>query len=218
MPRSKFDRELKRIKEDLKAMSKLVQENLSDAMTALRNRDMEIYSKVIKLDMEEIDVLYREIEELCIQTIALHQPVAGDLRFISTAMIVVANLERIGDYSKDIAQVIPFIEDEPPVDDIEEILQEMGKLGVVMTRHAMNSFVNKNKKYVDKVNIDEEKIDALYGGIFPKLKERAGTTRDSCSITLNLLLAARYLERIGDHAVNISKRSMFVINGAWKYI
>jgi len=218
MARSKFDRELKHLKTDLRLMSKLVQKNLGDATDALRRRDIKLSSEVIKKDNEEIDILYREIEERCILCIALHQPVAGDLRFISTAMSVVSNLERIGDYAKDIAMIVPYIEGEPPLDDIEETLREMSDTCVSMTKHAMNSFINKNKNYVESVGVDEDKVDSLYGSIFPKLKERMAANPDNSSIVLNLLLAGRYFERIGDHALNISKRTMFVVSGAWKYI
>jgi len=218
MPRSKLDQEFIKIKRDLRSMSKLVQKGLTEAMDALRNRDTKLYSKVIKRDREEIDVLYIKIEERCIHCIALHQPVAGDLRFISTAMGVAANLERIGDYAKDIAMIVPFIENEKPLENVEKILQEMGDITVIMTKNAVHSFINKNKSYVDKVNIDEEKIDTLYGNVFQKLKEKLTISCSSAPLALNLLLVARYLERIGDHAVNISKRTMYVIKGAWKYM
>ena len=218
MPRSKLDQEFIKIKRDLRSMSKLVQKGLTEAMDALRNRDTKLYSKVIKRDREEIDVLYIKIEERCIHCIALHQPVAGDLRFISTAMGVAANLERIGDYAKDIAMIVPFIENEKPLENVEKILQEMGDITVIMTKNAVHSFINKNKSYVDKVNIDEEKIDTLYGNVFQKLKEKLTMSCSSAPLALNLLLVARYLERIGDHAVNISKRTMYVIKGVWKYM
>ena len=216
MVRTKFDRELKHLKRDLRTMSKLVQKNLCDATDALRRRDIKLSSEVIKKDNEEINVLYRDIEERCIHCIALHQPVACDLRFISTTMSVAINLERIGDYAKDIAKVVPFITEDAPVDDIEEILREMSNIAVPMTKHAMSSFINKNKRNLSKVNDGEEKIDVLYGSVFRKLKEKVTTSCDICSIALNLLLVARYLERAGDHAVNISKRTTYVINGAWK--
>jgi phosphate transport system protein len=218
MARNKFEQELTRLKTDLRSMSELTQKNLSDALDALRRRDMKLSSEVIKKDEEEIDIIYREIEERCVLCIALHQPVAGDLRFLSTAMSVASNLERIGDYAKDIAMIVPYIINENPLDDIEETLQKMSDICVLMTKHAMDSFIDKDKSYVEGVSIDEEKVDSLYGSIFPKLNERMSANKDNSTIVLNLLLASRCLERIGDHALNISKRSMFVISGAWKYL
>ncbi|ODS42998.1 MAG: phosphate transport system regulatory protein PhoU [Candidatus Altiarchaeales archaeon IMC4] len=218
MVREKFDWELTKLKKDLRSMSELVQKNLSDSLEALRKRDMTLSSEVIEKDAEKIDVIHREIEERCILCIALHQPVAGDLRFLSTAMSVASNLERIGDYAKDIAMLVQYIIDEKPLDDVEETLQQMSDLCVLMTKHAMDSFIDKNKSYVEGVSIDEEKVDSLYGSIFPKLKKRMTANPDNASLGLNLLLAGRCLERIGDHALNISKRSMFVISGAWEYL
>ena len=216
MPERKLDRELEKVRNDLKAMSKLVQKSLKDAMVALKNRDMELSLKVIKLD-DEINTLYREIEERCIHTIALHQPVAGDLRFISTTMNVTSNLERIGDYSKDIAMTIPFIVNEKSENE-ENLLQEMGKIAGKMSRDAIDAFINRDKEKVDEVNINEEKIDVLYESIFPKLKEMVKMNCNKVPLVLNLLLVARCLERIGDHSVNIANRTMYAISGRRKYL
>ena len=216
MPERKLDRELEKVRNDLKAMSKLVQKSLKDVMVALKNRDMKLSSKVITLD-EEINTLYKEIEERCIHTIALHQPVAGDLRFISTTMNVASNLERIGDYSKDIAMIIPFIVNEKSENE-EQLLQEMGKIAGKMNKDAINAFINRDMKNVDAVNINEEKVDALYGSIFPKLKEMLKIDCNKVLIALNLLLVAKCLERIGDHSVNITDRTMYAISGKRKYL
>ena len=216
MPRSKFDRELKKISRDLGAMSKLVQGNLDDSMKALINRDIELASKVKELDKEKIDLIFRDVEERCIQCIALHQPVAGDLRFISTAMSVGANLERIGDYAKDVAMIVPFILKDPRLDEEEKMLEKMCENTKIMTKEAVSSFINKNKNKVNKVNKYEEEVDEIYGSIFPKFKERVAISCGNAPLVLNLLLVARYLERAADHAMNISQRTIYVINGAWK--
>ncbi|OQX21591.1 MAG: phosphate transport system regulatory protein PhoU [Candidatus Altiarchaeales archaeon A3] len=217
MARSALDREISRIKRDLGSMSELVQKALNDAMVALRTRDLELSQKVIDLDNEEIDVLYKEIEERCIQCIALHQPVAGDLRFISTVINVAVDVERIGDYAKDIARIVPFIVDEKP-SDAEKILQEMGGIVKIMVRDSIDSFINKDKEMFPHVVSDEEKVDALYGSIFPKLKETAESKNCNISLSLNLLLVGRCLERSGDHAINVSRRAMYVIRGVWEYL
>jgi len=217
MPRSRLDRELGKLRRDLEAMGELVQKVLKDAILALKNRDMELSSKIIKVDEEETNVLYRDIEERCIHTIALHQPVAGDLRFISTTMNVASNLERIGDYSKDIAMIIPFIVNEKPENE-EKILEEMAEIAERMTKDAIDAFINKDKDKVNEVNINENKVDALYGSIFPKLKEMVKVNCDKMPIALNLLLIAKYLERIADHSVNIANRTMYAIKGNDMYL
>jgi phosphate transport system protein len=163
-------------------------------------------------------VIYREIEERCIHTIALHQPVAGDLRFISTTMNVASNLERIGDYSKDIAMIVPFIVNEPVSGDEENVLWEMGKIARKMTKDSIDAFINKDLDKVDEVNACEETIDALYCSVFLKLKEMLRTNSERVPLALNLLLVARYLERIGDHSVNIANRTMYAVKGKGKYL
>lgn len=217
MQRSRLDRELGKLRRDLEAMGELVQKVLRDSILALKNRDMELSSKIIKVDEEEINVLYGDIEERCIHIIALHQPVAGDLRFISTTMNVASNLERIGDYSKDIAMIIPFIVNEKPENE-EKILEEMAEIAERMTKDAIDAFINKDKDKVNEVNINENKVDALYGSIFPKLKEMVKVNCDKMPMALNLLLIAKCLERIADHSVNIGNRTMYAINGGVGYL
>lgn len=214
---SALDREFSKIKKDLSSMSELVQKALNDAMTALRARDLDLAEKVVDLDNEEIDVLYREIEERCIQCIALHQPVAGDLRFISTVMNVAVDVERIGDYAKDIARIVPFIVNEKP-SEAEKTLQEMGGIVKIMTADSIDLFINKNKEKIPYVTANEDKVDALYGSIFPKLKETYKSKSCNISLSLNLLLVGRCLERSADHAMNISMRTIYVIRGVWEYL
>lgn len=217
MARSALDRELSTIKKDLNSMGELVQKALNDSMIALRTRDLELSQKVVDMDNEDIDLLYREIEERCILCIALHQPVAGDLRFISTAMNVAIDVERMGDYAKDIARIVPFIKDEKPVD-AEKILQEMCDIAKIMAGDSIYAFINKDKEKVPYVVSNEEKVDALYGSIFPKLKEAVKLKCNNVSLALNLLLVGRCLERSADHAMNVSRKTLYVIRGAWEYL
>ncbi len=218
MQRSRLDREFGKVRNDLKVMSELVQKALNDAIAALKNRDIQLSLEVIRVDEDKTNILYREIEERCIHTIALHQPVAGDLRFISTAMDVASNLERIGDYSKDIAMIVPFIVNEKYSGNEERVLEEMGKIAEKMTGDSIDAFINKDRWKVGEVNACEEKIDALYESIFPKLKNMVRVNCDNVSLVLNLLLIAKCLERIGDHSMNITDRTMYVINGGAKYL
>lgn len=214
MVRSVLDREILRIKEDLESMSRLGQKVLNDAIVALKTRDLELAKKVVDVDNEEINILYNEIEERCIHCIALYQPVADDLRFISATIKAAVDVERVGDYAKDIAKLVSFIVDEKP-SDAEEILQEMSEIVKVMLRDSVDSFVNRNKEIFPYVVSNEEKVDALYESLFPKLKE---TAKSSISLSLNLLLAGRCLERSGDHAMNVASGALYVIRGVREYL
>lgn len=215
MPRSKFDRELEKISMDLMTMSKLVQDNLDDAMKAVINRDIKLASKVKELDDEKINLIFKDIEERCIQSTALYQPVASDLRFISITMSVSVDIERIGDYAKDVALIVPFILKDPHLDEEEKMLVKMCENAKIMTEVAVKSFVDKNENNVNKVKKYEEEVDEIYSSIFPKFKERLSISCENASLILNLLLVARSLERAADHAMNISQKTIYATTGDW---
>ena len=167
--------------------------------------------KVIDADNEVTNVLYRDIEERCIHCIALHQPVACDLRFIHTAINVAAHMEIIGNHARDIAGLVPGIVNESTLENEEKTLQKMCDTSLMMIKNAMNSFVNKNKKYINKVDIGEEKVDALYDKLLGELKKKVKSNNAHASLIFNPLIAAKCLERAGNHASKISKKTIYAV-------
>lgn len=209
----KFLENLEKLRKDIFDMGNVVCETLDEAIVALERRDVES-KKVFYLE-EESDILHTRIQERCIKLIALHQPVASDLRFLTSAMAVGSNLERIADYAVDIAKIIPYISEEK--NNMEEI-SKMGKIAHEMTIEATKAFVNKDGTLVKKVEKKEEELDEFYKLMFSKLEEMVEKEPKRFILALNLLLVSRYLERIGDHAINVSKKTMYAIKGEEEYL
>lgn len=214
MARKTLDIELEKIGKDILRMGDMVCYTITNSEIALRNRDMKLSTKLINND-DNVDSLYKDIEERCIRVIALHQPVARDLRFITAAMNVASNLERVGDCQVDIAKIVPYIADESI--NIDEI-KTMADIGKEMIRNATDGFIRNDSKNVELVKSSEEQVDELYKCIFPILKRIVMEKPERITLALNLLLVARHLERTGDHAVNIANRAMYSISGREEFL
>lgn len=214
MARKTLDIELGTVEKGIIKMSNMVCETITNSEIALRNRDMKLSMKVINND-DNVDGLYKGTEERCVRIIALHQPVARDLRFITAAMNVASNLERIGDYQVDIAKIVPYIADEKM--NMDEI-KTMADICKEMTMNATDGFIRKDSKKIEFVKSAEERVDELYKCIFPILKRIVMEKPERICLALNLLLVGRYLERTGDHAVNIANRAMYAISGEEEYL
>ncbi len=214
MPRKAMDKQMNKIKEGISEMSELVSNAVSKAMTALEKNDKQLANEVIIGD-GFIDNYYVHIKRRSIQTIALHQPVARDLRFISISLDVVYNLERIGDYSRNIAEAVEYLNKEYTV---PEEIREMGKLAVQMSGKAANVFVNDNGGQIKEILKMEDKVDEIYRSVFPILKNDLKGKCKECPTALNMILIAKFLERIADHSVNIANRAMYEISGKEEYL
>ena len=212
--RKLLDKKEKLIREDLLQMAEGACHMIDESVMALENRDMDKSMEVINAD-DDIDLLYTKIRERCIQTIALQQPVARDLRFISAAMSVAVNLERVADYSVDIAKLVPYTIYKQMV--VCEI-GDMAKIAKKMVKDATFSFVNTDVGMIRKIERDEDKVDELFKCVFPVLEKAVKENPELISLALNNLLAVRCLERIGDHAINIVDRTLYAISGKEEYV
>jgi phosphate transport system protein len=232
MPRAKLDFQIDTIKQDILKMTKVVEEQLRDAMKALSHLDRELAQRVIEKD-DETNALYGEIKERCIQTIALQQPVAKDLRVISIAMDVASNLERVGDYAVDIAKNVDYILKESPhlseefnrdvlklIDGQGEknLMLEMGEIVARMVKDSGPAFIHEDSKKIEEINRLEDQVDDLFRKIFRRLEDISRKDTEGVSFALNLILTARYLERIADHSVNITKRTCYAMKGKEEYV
>ncbi len=209
MPRTRLEKELRKIDESVKEMGMLVCRDLHDAMEALSNRDAHLAEETIK-DDERINRMYSDLKELCVQTIALHQPVARDLRFIALTMDVAYNLERIADYADDIAGHVEHVSNYST--NLPEI-EEMGVIASRITENACKSFLERDTDKEKDIMKDEERMDELFKEIFPSLMELVEKKPEKFILALNMVLVAKYLERIADHAVNIENRTKYVVLG-----
>lgn len=206
-----FDEELQQLKNDILKMGALAQEAIINSVDALKNRDKTVARKVIDSDIE-MDKLELAIDDKCLDLIALHQPMAKDLRFITTAIKMNAELERIGDLAVDVAQRALAISDKPllkPLVDIP-ILAEVAKR---MIAGAIEAFIKGDTELAKKVVLSDPEADTLKRSVEKELINdymmKDGTTADRA---VPLLLAARHLERVCDHAVSMAEDIIYMVD------
>lgn len=205
-----FDVELKELKKELLKMGAFVEEAIYKSVEALKNRDKELAKGVVS-DDNNIDELELAIDEKCIDLIARYQPMAKDLRFITTGMKVNAELERIADIAVDIAQRTLEIVDKPLLKPLDDIPRLAG-ISQRMVKMAIDSFVNGDIELAKKVLISDPEADTLRNEIQKELVEDY-MVKDSSTAprAVQLLLIARFLERICDHTTNIAEDVIYFV-------
>ena len=206
-----FDDELKLLKEKLLRMSSLAEEAISSSVKALVDRDANLAAKVIDSD-DAINMLEIEIDELSLRLLALHQPQAGDLRFITSTMKINNDLERIGDLAVNIAQLVKYLMRSPALKSISEVTK-MASGAQDMLRDSLNAFVNGDSKLAEDVCRRDDTIDNLNRKIFMDLLDLMLKEKKAVEQALDLVLVARNLERIADHSTNICEDVIYIIEG-----
>jgi len=207
-----FDEELKDLHKDLLKMGVMVQEAIYKSIEALKNRDKAQAQEVISND-DKIDDIELIIDEKCIDLIARHQPMAGDLRFLTTSMKINADLERIADLSVDIAERALELVDKPILKPLIDI-PKLSTIAQNMIKDAIDSFVKKDVELAKRVVLSDEAADNLRNLVQEELindymaKDPAAAPR-----AVPLLLIARYLERICDHTTNIAEDVIYMVEG-----
>ena len=206
-----FDEELQQLKNEILKMGALAQEAIINSVDALKNRDKAAAQKVIDSDIE-LDKLELVIDEKCLDLIVLHQPMAGDMRFITTAITLNAELERIGDLAVDVAQRALAISGKPllkPLVDIPKLAEAAQR----MTGEAIQAFVKGDTELAKKVVLSDPEADTLKREVEKELiydyMMKDGATADRA---VPLLLAARHLERICDHAVSMAEDIIYMVS------
>lgn len=206
-----FDEELRQLKDDILKMGALAQEAIINSVDALKNRDKAAAQKVIDADMV-MDKLELLIDDKCLDLIALHQPMARDLRFLTTAIKLNAELERIGDLAVDVAQRALDISDKPllkPLVDIPRLAEAAQR----MTGEAIQAFIKSDTGLAKKVILSDSEADDLKRRVEKELicdyMMKDGSTADRA---VPLLLVARHLERICDHAVSMAEDIIYLVN------
>jgi len=206
-----FDENLQALKYHLMKMSAIAEVMIADAIKALTDRLEAMIPPVYQRE-EQVNHMQVEIDETCLTLIALHQPAAGDLRFILGAAKANAELERLADEAVNIVQRAERLLKEPPLKPFE-IIPEMAMIARGMVRDSLHSFINGNVDLAREVLLRDDRLDDLKAAISDELT--AFMTKDSAAVSraLDLLLISRYLERIGDHATNIAEITIFVVEG-----
>lgn len=211
--RSRFDEQLAVLNKEMIEMGALCEEIISKVLEALTNEDEQLLNGISVLGTE-IDRKERTIETLCLKLLLQQQPVAKDLRQISAALKMITDMERIGDQAEDIAEIIPFVENRPAKTD--SLLHEMAKASINMVTESVDAFVGHNVDLAKKVVSDDDIVDCYFTKIKQTLiTEIVDSPKDGeCSI--DLLMIAKYFERIGDHATNIAEWVVFSVTGIHK--
>lgn len=213
--RRTFYQKLEEITEDVLAMGSLVQEAAHNSIEALLRMDPQLAEKIIEND-ERVNEYDISIEEKCIVLQAEHQPVAVDLRFLHSVSIIIKHLERMGDLAVNIAKVVRRLsreEEKKHLDkDIIDLLVEMGNLVKLELARALEAFKNRDAKLASKLGKSDDVVDEIQKMIFRKLFTSKKGEKDIKFVT-NIALASRYLERIGDHSVNIGERVLYFLTG-----
>jgi len=206
-----LQRELENLKKQILSLGAMVEERVRMAIQAFENRDGELARRIIDSD-REIDEAEVEVEEECLKILALHQPVAVDLRFISAVIKINNDLERVGDEAVNIAERVENIARRAPV----KVPFEYGAMAEkteTMLHNSLDALVNLDADLAYKVCISDDEVDDINRDIYDKIKEVIKAQPDRVGYLINLLFIARHLERIADHATNIAEEVIYMVEG-----
>ncbi|HKN19391.1 MAG TPA: phosphate signaling complex protein PhoU [Dissulfurispiraceae bacterium] len=206
-----FDEELMRLKEKVLLMGSMVETAIKDSVRALVDRDNQLAKNVIEND-HQINTLDSEIDEECIKLIALMQPKAGDLRFITTAMKITTDLERMGDMAANIAERALELNEEPILKPYIDI-PRMREIAQAMTRDVLDAFVKGDKKLAMDVIMRDDEVDDLRNAILKELVFFMVQDPSTVTRAMKIIFVAQYLERIADHATNIAEMVIYLVAG-----
>ena len=211
--RNRFDEQLAQLNKELIEMGALCEEVIALASEALTRGSVQLAAKVAPLDAE-IDRKERTIESLCLKLLLQQQPVARDLRRISAALKMITDMERIGDQAEDIAEIITFLNGRTAESDA--LLREMARATIKMVTESVDAFVKRDIILAEKVISYDDTVDNYFEQVKDGLIARIADNPDDGEYDLDLLMIAKYFERIGDHAVNIAEWVMFSVTGVHK--
>lgn len=208
--RNRFDEQLSQLNTELITMGALCEEAISDAAKYLIDNDSALKEKVIDTD-KQIDRKERDIENLCLRLILHQQPVATDLRLISAALKMISDMERIGDQASDIAEIVKFVNKTNLRENVH--IGDMARATIKMVTDSIDSFVKRDMDIAQSVILHDDTVDNLFlkikGELISAIKDGTG----DAEALIDLLMIAKYFERIGDHAENIAEWVIYSITG-----
>lgn len=208
--RSRFDEQLESLNRALIEMGALCEEVIDIVTKSLADGNRHLAKKVAPLDCE-IDRMERSIESMCLKLLLHQQPVARDLRMISSALKMITDMERIGDQAEDIAEIIGFLDRDAGMRGTS--LQRMGEAASGMVAQSVEAYVGKDLDLARSVVSQDDIVDSLFIEVKKELIGEVASNPDEGEYILDLLMIAKYFERIGDHAVNIAQWVVFSVTG-----
>lgn len=212
--RSRFDEQLALLNEEMIHMGSLIEQAIDRALQLMLSRDQEGARELMAQDAQ-VDRKEREIETLCLRLILMQQPVAKDLRLVSSALKMITDMERIGDQAADIAEIVSM-----PMEGKCYVypgdLQQMGQAAMRMVRRAIDAFVKRDMHLALEVIESDDVVDELFTKVKQELLQDMKKHSNLGIQLLDALMIAKYLERIGDHAVNIAEWVEYAVTGNYK--
>ncbi|MCI7692352.1 MAG: phosphate signaling complex protein PhoU [Oscillospiraceae bacterium] len=209
--RNRFDEQLEQLNVELIKMGALCEESISCAVKALFDEKSAAMIDKVNANEQDIDHLERDIEALCMKLLLQQQPVAKDLRTVSSALKMISDMERIGDQSQDIAEIAGFVHSTNLAGKVH--ISEMATKAVKMVTMGIDSFVKKDLALAQRTIDMDDNVDRLFLEVKNELVELIREDTKDAEYFMDLLMAAKYLERIGDHATNIAEWVIFSITG-----
>ncbi|MEZ4295460.1 MAG: phosphate signaling complex protein PhoU [Polyangiaceae bacterium] len=206
-----YEQELRTLRERVLLMGSLAEEMIQKGVLALRTRDTQLAHDTRRVD-RNINRLECEVDEMCLRILAMRQPVASDLRFITTALKIVTDLERIGDIGVNICERVAELNEEPPLPEVVDVTT-LADQSLVVLHEALDSLVSRDVDRATALLGRDDQIDEHYSRIFQQVL--AMMSRDPSTIyrATRIQSIAKYLERIGDHAMNIAETVVFLVKG-----
>ena len=212
--RNRFDEQLHTLNHELLEMGALIERAIRSATDALVKQDVEAALQAIAAD-KEVNQAERDIESLCMKLLLQQQPVARDLRLISSALKMITDMERIGDQASDIAELVIYLSKEPYRKELKH-LPQMAENAIRMVTGALDAYVRKDVALAQEVMGMDDAIDALFVTVKDELIALIRNDASAGSQAIDLLMIAKYYERIGDHAQNIAEWVEYALTGRHK--
>ncbi len=207
----KYEEDLKKLREDILYMGGLVEDQIQKAVSSLVDRDSKLAETIIQRD-HEVNRMDVEVDEICIQLLALHQPAARDLRFITTALKITTDLERIGDMAVNICERALELNGEPQLKPYIDI-PRMAQISQRMIHESLDAFVREDTNLALKVCKDDQQVDDLNSQIFRETVSFMIEDPHTINRAMKIGFISKYLERIADHATNIAEMVVFMVKG-----
>ena len=211
--RSRFDEQLSQLNKKMIEMGAQCEEIIALAAKALLNGDVQ-GAREIKLQGHEIDQMEREIETICLKLLLQQQPVAKDFRVISAALKMITDMERIGDQAEDIAEIVPFLDGRTGAEFAD--FKPMAEATCRMVTDSIDAYVKQDVVLAKSVVAHDDIVDEAFGRIKDMLIKKISEESADGEYAVDLLMIAKYFERIGDHAVNIAEWVVFSVSGVHK--
>ena len=209
---SVFDRDLERIQALIMKMGGLVEMSILDAVKSLVQSDEELAATVLEND-KKIDALEEEVNEEAARIIALRAPIASDLRTVLSVMKISANLERVGDYAKNMAKRTTVLVQMSPVEGSAKSIQRMGQEVEAMLKEALDSYIHRDAKIAESVRQRDVEIDQMYNALFREFLTHMMEDPRNITACMHLHFIAKNIERMGDHVTSICEQVIYLVTG-----